>query len=148
MNAFKQRDNRDRDDRQMHSATCATCGVPVQVPFKPDGSRPIFCREHFGAGTQNTRQAPSGGPRRPFSGPREFSGKREFGPRRDFRPAPVRTVVQPAAPDPRIDEIQRTLAKLQVKLDQVLTSLAVSKALESAPAPAPAKKKKAAPKKK
>lgn len=38
----------DRFDRpQLHDATCAGCGKPCQVPFKPNGSKPIFCRNCF-----------------------------------------------------------------------------------------------------
>ncbi|MEK9174131.1 MAG: CxxC-x17-CxxC domain-containing protein, partial [Patescibacteria group bacterium] len=29
----------------MYTATCATCGEEIQVPFKPDGSRPTFCKD-------------------------------------------------------------------------------------------------------
>ena len=37
----------DRPPREMHSATCAECGKETEVPFKPDGSRPVYCRECF-----------------------------------------------------------------------------------------------------
>src|SRR5438132_1352890 len=30
--------------REMFSATCAECGVETQVPFKPRGDRPVYCR--------------------------------------------------------------------------------------------------------
>src|ERR1041385_5622680 len=33
--------------RQMHPATCASCGKQTEVPFKPSGSRPVYCRECF-----------------------------------------------------------------------------------------------------
>ncbi len=33
------------DSREMYPAKCATCGVDIIVPFKPDGSRPTFCKE-------------------------------------------------------------------------------------------------------
>ncbi|MEB3328902.1 MAG: CxxC-x17-CxxC domain-containing protein [Candidatus Sericytochromatia bacterium] len=33
--------------REMHDATCASCGVTTQVPFKPTGSRPVYCRNCF-----------------------------------------------------------------------------------------------------
>ncbi len=36
-----------RSDRQMYDATCATCGTPTQVPFRPVEGRPVYCREHF-----------------------------------------------------------------------------------------------------
>lgn len=44
------RDGARRDfpeDRVVYSATCAVCGEKIEVPFKPDGKRPTFCREHF-----------------------------------------------------------------------------------------------------
>lgn len=36
-----------RGDREMFDATCATCGQPTQVPFRPTEGRPVYCREHF-----------------------------------------------------------------------------------------------------
>ncbi len=35
--------------RQMFPATCATCGQPTEVPFKPSGNRPVYCRDCFQA---------------------------------------------------------------------------------------------------
>ncbi|PVX24562.1 MAG: DNA-directed RNA polymerase [Candidatus Bathyarchaeum sp.] len=35
----------DREPREMHSATCSDCGNECQVPFKPDPSRPVYCRD-------------------------------------------------------------------------------------------------------
>ncbi|MCK4481899.1 DNA-directed RNA polymerase [Candidatus Bathyarchaeota archaeon] len=32
-------------DREMHKAVCADCGQECEVPFKPDPSRPVYCRE-------------------------------------------------------------------------------------------------------
>jgi len=31
--------------REMHKAVCADCGNECEVPFKPDPSRPVYCRE-------------------------------------------------------------------------------------------------------
>ena len=33
--------------RQMFPATCASCGKPTEVPFKPSGNRPVYCRDCF-----------------------------------------------------------------------------------------------------
>ena len=33
------------DDRTMYPAKCATCEADIQVPFKPDASRPTFCKD-------------------------------------------------------------------------------------------------------
>ena len=37
----------DRPPREMHDITCADCGKESQVPFKPDGDRPVYCQECF-----------------------------------------------------------------------------------------------------
>ena len=31
----------------MHKATCAECGKECEVPFKPKGDRPVYCRECY-----------------------------------------------------------------------------------------------------
>jgi len=33
--------------KEMHKATCADCQKECEVPFKPDGSRPVYCRECY-----------------------------------------------------------------------------------------------------
>lgn len=35
--------------RQMFPATCASCGQQTEVPFKPSGNRPVYCRDCFQA---------------------------------------------------------------------------------------------------
>lgn len=37
----------NRPQREMHNATCAACGVETQVPFRPSGDRPVYCRDCF-----------------------------------------------------------------------------------------------------
>jgi CxxC-x17-CxxC domain-containing protein len=34
-------------EKEMHKAVCADCGKECEVPFKPDGSRPVYCRECY-----------------------------------------------------------------------------------------------------
>ncbi len=33
--------------RETFKTTCAQCGRPADVPFKPVGNRPVYCRECF-----------------------------------------------------------------------------------------------------
>jgi len=33
--------------REMHTATCADCKKECQVPFKPSGDRPVYCKDCF-----------------------------------------------------------------------------------------------------
>ncbi|HJT56255.1 MAG TPA: CxxC-x17-CxxC domain-containing protein [Ktedonobacteraceae bacterium] len=52
--SYEQRDSfgssgrfREREPRQMYSATCASCGNEAQVPFQPRGDRPVYCNECY-----------------------------------------------------------------------------------------------------
>ncbi len=33
--------------REMHDVVCADCGENTQVPFKPSGDRPVYCRDCY-----------------------------------------------------------------------------------------------------
>lgn len=37
----------DFGERKMHKVTCAECGQETEVPFKPDGRRPVYCKECY-----------------------------------------------------------------------------------------------------
>ncbi|MHA2100360.1 MAG: CxxC-x17-CxxC domain-containing protein [Candidatus Kariarchaeaceae archaeon] len=38
---------RPREDREMHDVVCSKCEKNAQVPFKPDGERPVFCQDCY-----------------------------------------------------------------------------------------------------
>jgi len=40
-------EGRGRPPREMFDATCAACGKPARVPFKPASGRPVYCRECY-----------------------------------------------------------------------------------------------------
>lgn len=37
----------DRGERQMFTTTCSSCGKPAEVPFRPSGDKPVYCRDCF-----------------------------------------------------------------------------------------------------
>ena len=39
----------ERGSRQLYDATCAQCSMATQVPFRPTGDRPVYCRDCFAA---------------------------------------------------------------------------------------------------
>jgi len=39
--------SREREPRQMHSVTCASCGNQAQVPFLPRGDKPVYCADCY-----------------------------------------------------------------------------------------------------
>ncbi|MBL8012944.1 MAG: hypothetical protein JNN05_03775 [Candidatus Omnitrophica bacterium] len=36
-----------RPGRQMYAVVCFECGKDTEIPFKPSGDRPVFCKECF-----------------------------------------------------------------------------------------------------
>ena len=37
----------DRQQREMFSATCSSCGQEARVPFQPSGDKPVYCSSCF-----------------------------------------------------------------------------------------------------
>jgi len=91
---------------EMFEAVCANCGKRCEVPFRPNGQKPVYCRDCFGK--QEHSPAPAGGGY----------------PRKDFnaRP-PFRAQAAPSEHrDTRIDDIKRQLDAVSMKLDQLLNA--------------------------
>jgi len=42
----------DRQERQMFTAVCASCGGEALVPFQPHSDRPVYCSDCFAAQRQ------------------------------------------------------------------------------------------------
>lgn len=51
----------DQLGRQLYDVKCAKCGKQTQVPFKPSGNRPVYCRDCY---MEQRRGGMGGGPRR------------------------------------------------------------------------------------
>jgi len=41
------RQDNDYRERTMHKAVCADCKIECEVPFRPTGGRPVYCKECF-----------------------------------------------------------------------------------------------------
>ena len=37
----------DKFGRTLYKAVCSDCGKECEVPFQPDGTRPVYCREFY-----------------------------------------------------------------------------------------------------
>ncbi len=42
-----ERDSESSFEKQMHTVTCDKCGERCQVPFRPTGDKPVYCRDCF-----------------------------------------------------------------------------------------------------
>lgn len=66
------------NDRPMYPATCVKCGERCEVPFKPNGSKPVYCskcyvRDDASAPRRFDGPRPTGRFERPSSGPSDVS---------------------------------------------------------------------------
>ncbi|MEG0615771.1 MAG: zinc-ribbon domain containing protein [Oscillospiraceae bacterium] len=41
------RKNSSKSEREMFTATCASCGADAKVPFRPREDRPVYCSDCF-----------------------------------------------------------------------------------------------------
>ncbi len=55
-------------ERKMYKVTCAECGQEAEVPFKPDGVRPVYCRDCYRKHKTTSRRPSTG---RSSRGPRQ-----------------------------------------------------------------------------
>ena len=97
---------------EMHQATCASCNKACEVPFRPNGKKPVFCRDCFRK-EEGLGEAPRYGAREFDDRPRAFASR----PERPSAPAP-------RPPAPGNDEVVRQLKQLNEKMDELLDALA------------------------
>lgn len=90
-------------DRQMFKATCAKCGKTCEVPFRPNGEKPVYCNDCF---------VPQG--------PVHEKSERSFGGRPAFQPRLDTQSVQPRD-DRSSEDVKRALFDINYKLDKLVT---------------------------
>lgn len=105
---FKPRFN-DGEEREMFDATCGECGNNCQVPFRPNGKKPVLCSNCFRKEEGGNDRF--GGDRPAFREKRSFGGDRFDRPRPSFNRGP-----ENKASDERLQSIE---AKLDVILSQL-----------------------------
>lgn len=104
--------------------SCSKCHKACEVPFRPNGKKPVFCKDCFvrdeaprdSYGSRDSRDSRSSG--NSYGNSYE---KRSYAPERaerSFAPAP-----QAPVEDPRIGAMQRELTVVHEKLDTLIQSL-------------------------
>jgi CxxC-x17-CxxC domain-containing protein len=104
-------------------ATCSKCNKGCEVPFRPNGKKPVFCKDCFvrddSRDSRDSRDArPSGNSYGNSYEKRSYGNDRPERSERSFAPAP-----QAAVEDPRIGAMQRELTVVHAKLDTLIQSL-------------------------
>jgi CxxC-x17-CxxC domain-containing protein len=143
------RDNRGARDSgremQMFQTKCTTCAKSCEVPFRPDGTKPVLCRDCF----SNKHSAPSrdAGNRDRFT---PNSVRPEFKPERKFdSPKPQKSVTaedylkmskQVTAIEIKVNEIFALIKALDLKHETAPEASTEPKKARKTPAVAKAKK--------
>jgi CxxC-x17-CxxC domain-containing protein len=82
--------------RELFKAECSQCHNPCEVPFKPNGKKPVYCGNCFVKDESN-------------------------GPRREFAPRPAFKREAPVASDRGLDDVKRELKSMNEKLDRLIS---------------------------
>ncbi len=117
--SFKRGGDRDGGPREMFPATCSSCHKSCEIPFRPSGERPVYCRDCFGS---QEGSAPDTRGRRDDRG-----GESRF-PRKEYQ-APSFSAPKPPMEDKRIDGLKRQLDDVSAKVDQILHILNLKNSL-------------------
>jgi len=108
--------NRERSEggfrnTEMHKAVCADCGKTCDVPFKPNGRKPVYCKDCFGKnGGQVTTNH--------FSKP-QHAESRSFSNSNSFAPRPQAIPMQNDSK--KFEEVTRQLLAINTKFDKLMT---------------------------
>ncbi len=114
------RDERGGDKPELFKTTCTTCGKPCEVPFRPDGVKPVLCRDCFAA--KNAYEPSPTKVSERFT-PNERIGRR---PEREFSAPAPRPVVANTA-DYAL--LVKQLGAVEVKVNQILQLIKASEKL-------------------
>lgn len=90
----------DRGPVTMHSAICSSCGKSCEVPFRPTGEKPVYCRDCFAG------RSAMGGDRSQRKDPRTFS---------------TNQTVNSSQSNAGNSEMKKQLDAMNVKLDKLMS---------------------------
>src|SRR3989344_1148270 len=110
--------NRSTREREMYRTTCSNCGKDCDVPFKPNGSKPVFCSDCFEKNGGETRR----------SNDRDYAPRRSNFEERRPRFNDNRSYDRPQnferpQENPRPQQNNDQFAALNAKLDRIITLL-------------------------
>ncbi len=111
--------DRDKKEVTLYNATCTTCGKSCEVPFRPDGKKPVLCRDCFAAKNESPTNSANHHDR--------FTQNEMVG-RKPERPAYSAPLPQSAD----YSKLAKQLGVVEDKLNQILTLIQASEKLVEA----------------
>jgi CxxC-x17-CxxC domain-containing protein len=95
--------DRDRGPVTMHRAVCGDCGRNCEVPFRPNGDRPVLCNDCFGGKRDNDR-----------GGRSDFGGRPA---RKEFNDRPSSSFSKPVQDT---SDLKKQISELNTKVDRLI----------------------------
>lgn len=113
--------DRPKRDAEMFKAICTTCGKSCEVPFRPDGTKPVLCRDCY---MQKSMTGTNSTTNRDRFTPNELRGRK---PEPTYN-APSREAKVPA----EFQTLVTQLAAVEKKVNQILELIQTSERLVAA----------------
>jgi CxxC-x17-CxxC domain-containing protein len=124
----------DRGPVEMHPATCVNCNKACEVPFRPNGQKPVYCKDCFGS----MKGADDRGPREDRGDRGGFGARSDS--RSDSRSDRPAYAPRPDSGSPAAGNVNGQIDKLTAKIDALAKSLDYAITLMKGTAPATAVK--------
>lgn len=119
--------SRDFDGPEMHQTVCSDCGNDCEVPFKPNGRKPVFCKSCFKKdefGDSNEGRRDFGRDNRDSRDDRDYDRPRFDKPRFEKPRFEKPRFEKPAFKEQgNNDQYKEQLERLNFKMDAVLKAL-------------------------
>ena len=123
-----------REPREMYDAECASCHTRCQVPFRPNGKKPVYCTNCFSKTEEGAGRTPS------FGAPRSnnFSHDRDARPRPEFREQRFEARPDTQSQDRQFQDLKKELSIMNATLQGLVVAVkAMSKPETVTPATEP-----------
>ena len=102
--------------QELFSAVCSTCGKSCEVPFKPNGEKPVYCSACFGKNRDDNASFERGGDRNEGFRNNNRTESTPYQKSERSYQAPVAT----ANVERELTEVKQQLAKIELQLNRIL----------------------------
>lgn len=102
--------------QELFAAVCSTCGKSCEVPFRPNGEKPVYCSACFGKSRDDNAREERGGDRNEgFRNNNRTESTPYQKPERQYQAPASNTNVER-----ELDAVKQQLAKIELQLNRIL----------------------------
>lgn len=123
--------NFNRGNTEMHQATCADCQKICEVPFRPNGKKPVYCKDCFGKNGGQSSSNTQNFPHKSFA-PQNNSRENYNNAPKPYS-APANTSSQSHQNGGNIEDVKKQIEVINVKLDRLMNLIATPHVAKTTP---------------